>query len=57
MYFNKEIIFKNKESQSVATIRHLQKYTFLQKTRAECQVYPNDHYKIAYFLDGAPVPT
>jgi len=25
MYFNKEIIFKNKKSQSVATIHHLQK--------------------------------
>ena len=38
MYFNKEIIFKNKESQAVATIRHFQKYIFLQKTRAECQI-------------------
>ena len=38
MYFNKEIIFKNKKSQSVATIYHLQKYIFLQKTRAECQL-------------------
>ena len=36
--FNKEIIFKNQKSQSVATINHLQKYIFLRKTRVECQV-------------------
>ena len=37
VYFNKEIIFENQKSQSIATIHHLQKYIFLQKTRAECQ--------------------
>nr|QNO49521.1 hypothetical protein FBKNMHLG_00040 [Methanosarcinales archaeon ANME-2c ERB4] len=39
MYFNKEIIFKNQKSQSVAAIHHLQKIYLLTKTRAECQLY------------------
>jgi len=65
MYFNKEIIFKNQKSQSVAAIPHLQKIYLLTKTRAECQeMEANQNIKEAIELhlkclaeDGVPLTT